>query len=128
MEHQELPVVIHGFEPVRGDLANSDIEAAYRAAGARVGRVVIREQLGRGVISGAGVTSARVAPGRETRGTAPAARVLERLSLLPRPSTIQEATALRALRDMCRQALDVLGPDAAILHGASCRRLPLQAV
>jgi hypothetical protein len=128
VEHHELPTVIHGFEPVRDGLRNRDIEAAYRTAGSRVGRVVIREPLGQGIISGSGVTAARVMPGRDTRGIAPAAHLLESLSRLPRPASMQEADSLRALRDMCREALDVLGPDAAILHGAHCARLQLQAV
>jgi len=128
VEHHELPVVIHGFEPVRDGLRNQDIETAYRTAGSRVGRVVIRETLGRGVISGAGVTAARVVPGRDTRGIAPARLVLESLSRLSRPASIQEAGSLRALREMCRQALDVLGPEAGILHGAHCARLPLRAL
>lgn len=128
MEHHELPVVIHGFEPVRDGLRNGEIEAAYRTAGSRVGRVIIREPLGRGVISGSGVTAATVVPGHDTRGIAPATLVLETLSRLPRPTSMHEANGLRALREMCREALDVLGPEAAILHGAHCSRLALPVV
>ncbi len=123
MEHQELPIVIHGFEPVRDDLPNRGIEAAYRAAGASVGRVVIREPLGRGIISGSGISIARIVPGKDARGTRPAMSMLDSLSRLPRPRSIAEASALRDLRSLCRQAIDVLGPEAGILHGAHCRRI-----
>ena len=115
--------MIHGFEPVRSDLPNSGITAAYRAAGATIGRVIVREKLGTGIISGSAISTAKVIPGQDSRGTQPAQTMLERLSRLPRPRSLAEASVLRDLRTLCHQAIDILGPDAAILHGAHCRRI-----
>jgi hypothetical protein len=118
-----MVTVTHGFEPIRRDLDNRGLIAAYRAAGLGVGRVLVREQLGGGIISGSGITAARIVPGRDDRGTEPARSVLSRLGRMRRPRTLEEASTMRLVRELCRQALVVLGPEAGILHGTSCEAL-----
>lgn len=115
-------IVTHGFEPVHDKLDNVSLVRAYRRAGMPIDRVLVREPLGTGIVSGARLSAARVTLDGSDRGIERATSLLARLAAVRPPQDMDEAAAVARIRELCRNALRVLGEDAAVLHGVSCRQ------
>lgn len=108
--------ILHGFEPYAQGVANRDLVARYRRLGLAPDRVTRRERIGEGCIMRVPISDARLKLGRTTMATLPADELLERLMQRLHPRNLAEANFAAALRALCRDAIDVLGTDAAILH------------
>lgn len=108
--------VLHGFEPYARGIANRDLVARYRHHDLAPARVTRRERIGEGCVMRAPISGGRLQLGRTTVAAVAAHDLLDRLTRNLRPKDLAEATFTAAMRALCRDAITVLGPHAAILH------------